>query len=250
MDETHQASVRKILVAIDTSPHGSAALKAATSLATELRAELHGLFIEDMNLIRLAGLPFASEIDCSSGVCRPLDIVAMERTLQTAAEGVRRAISETAQRLRLRWSFRVFRGNVAQTMLTESLEADLILIGREESSLAPWLGTANQGPVMIIDEGARSNDRLFDMAQRLARQYADIIVSLLICESPASRFEHADQTSSFYVQRCSSNFEALSQAVRQWRPQILFVNRSCPLVSELAINGLVTQLPCPLALVQ
>ena len=68
MNDTHEAASRRILVAIDTSPHGSAALEAAARLATELRAELEGLFIEDINLLRLAGLPFAREIQLGDGV--------------------------------------------------------------------------------------------------------------------------------------------------------------------------------------
>lgn len=59
MSEMHEASVMRILVAIDTSPHESAALDAAARLATELRAEPHEVFIEDINLLRFAGLLFA-----------------------------------------------------------------------------------------------------------------------------------------------------------------------------------------------
>ncbi len=61
----------RILVAIDTSPHGRAALEAAADLAAASSAELCGLFVEDLNLLRLAGLPFAHEIEFASATPRP-----------------------------------------------------------------------------------------------------------------------------------------------------------------------------------
>jgi nucleotide-binding universal stress UspA family protein len=191
MSESREASVVSILVAMDTSPHGSAALEVAARLATELRAELHGLFIEDINLLRLAGLPFTREIDYSSGTSRPLDIETMEQSLRTRAEGVRRAIEETAQRMNLRWSFRISRGSLAQMMFTETLEADLLLIGREMDSPTLSPVTAQGGPIMVIDEGSRSSNRLFDTAARLARQHADTIVALVTCDDGKTAGQHA-----------------------------------------------------------
>ncbi len=250
MNETHQASVRRILVAIDTSPFGSAALDAAAMLATELRAELHGLFIEDINLLRLAGLPFASEIDCSSGICRPLDINAMERALRTKAEGVRQAIATTAQRTSLHWSFRVYRGNVAQTVLAESLEADLLLIGRERPSPETSPSRAQRGPVLFVDEGSPSGDRVSDTAHRLARPHADAVVALVASNEPESERRQNELRLPHYSQRCSYNVEDLLEAARHWRPQLLLIDRSSPLISEASITALVARLPCPLALVQ
>jgi nucleotide-binding universal stress UspA family protein len=250
MSESHEAAVRRILVAIDSSPHGSVALEAAARLATELRAELHGLFIEDINLVRLAGLPFAREIDYSSGTSRPLDIETMEQALRARAEGVRLAIAEAAQRTSLHWSFRISRGNLAQTMLAETLEADLLLIGRERDSPASSSATDQGGPIMVIDDGSCSSHRVFDTAARLAHEHADTIVALVTCNDGETASQHAGVSSHFYLQRCSNTVEALLRAVRQWRPQLLLIDRSSAFVTESTISALVTQLPCPLALVQ
>lgn len=249
MSESHEASVRRIHVAIDNSPHGLAALEAAARLAAELRVELHGLFIEDINLLRLAGLPFAREIDYSSGTSHPLDIKTMEHSLRTRAEGVRRAMTEIARRTSLRWSFRISRGSLAQTILTETREADLVIIGREKASPTSLRETALGGPIMIIDEGSRSSGRVFDTATRLARQHADPIVALVTCDGETAG-QHAGMSSPFYVQRCSKSVEALLRAIQQWRPQLLLIDSSSSFVTESTISALVTQLPCPFALVQ
>ena len=250
MSETHQATVRRILLALDTAAHESSALEAAARLATELSAELHGVFIEDSDLFRLAGLPFASEIDYSSGSLRPLDTEAIERALRTRAEGVRRAIAETAERTSISWSFRISRGNVAQTMLSESLEADLLVVGQEQASPTASPVKMSSGPIMVVvDDSSGEESRAFDAAQRLARRSADTIVALIINDSVKS-LDRSGLAAPCYVQRCSGDLAALVQAVRQWRPQLLLVDRTSPLVSATTIKPLLAQLSCPLAVVQ
>src|SRR5512143_1804987 len=51
----------RIWVALDESPRSAAALTAAADLAAGLDAELAGLFVEDISLQHLIGLPFARE---------------------------------------------------------------------------------------------------------------------------------------------------------------------------------------------
>ena len=72
---------RRILVALDASPHSLAALEAAAELAASLRAELIGLFVEDANLLRVAGFPFAREFGAYTAQAREIDAehVARER---------------------------------------------------------------------------------------------------------------------------------------------------------------------------
>jgi K+-sensing histidine kinase KdpD len=46
--------VKRILIALDPSRRGQSALQAAAHLAAGTGAELAGLFVEDINLLRLA----------------------------------------------------------------------------------------------------------------------------------------------------------------------------------------------------
>src|SRR3989304_3336351 len=50
---------KRIVVALDTGSLSRAAIETAARLAIGLRAELEALFVEDVNLRRLAALPFA-----------------------------------------------------------------------------------------------------------------------------------------------------------------------------------------------
>ena len=72
-EEARELVIRRILVALDASRHSLAALEAAAELAARLKAELVGLFVEDIDLLRLAGLPFAREIRYPSAIIQQLD---------------------------------------------------------------------------------------------------------------------------------------------------------------------------------
>ena len=47
-------AIRRILVALDSSPHSMAALETAVELAANLGARIIGLFVEEANLLRAA----------------------------------------------------------------------------------------------------------------------------------------------------------------------------------------------------
>src|SRR5512145_2467442 len=104
--------ISRILLALDASARGLAAMRAASELAAGLRAELDALFVEDTNLLRLAALPFAREVGFSSASGRPLAFEDLERTLRAQAAGIQRLLDEAAQRLHLQFRFNVARGRV------------------------------------------------------------------------------------------------------------------------------------------
>ncbi len=120
--------IRRILVGLDASPGSYAALEAAVRLAAELEAELEGLFVEDVNLLRFAGLPFTRVVDAVSARPRALEPSDLERELKTQAEQARRTLAASAG-TRVSWSFRVVRGRIESEFLAAAREADLVSLG-------------------------------------------------------------------------------------------------------------------------
>jgi len=133
--EERELMIRRILVALDASPPSLAALEAAVELAGRFRAELLGLFVEDVNLLRLAELPFAQEIGFFSATRRKLDTQRIERQFRGQAARIRRVLELIAERMQVNWSFRVARGVIASELLTAASEVDLIILGRGGWSL-------------------------------------------------------------------------------------------------------------------
>lgn len=118
---------RRIVVLLDASAAGKAALAAAAARAAELEAELLAVFVEDVDLLHLAGLPFAREIGFPSATRRELDASAMERALRQIADEARRSVAEIAKRMPLQWSFQIARGALSTQMLAAAAEADLVI---------------------------------------------------------------------------------------------------------------------------
>jgi nucleotide-binding universal stress UspA family protein len=136
---------RRILVALDASSGSLAALEEAAQLASRLEAELSGLFIEDIDLLNLAALPFSREAPTLARTGRMLDPATIERELRCKAGQARRAMERIAQSRHLRWSFRVARGRVETEIKNAAQEVDLVAVGqgmRPLSRSVKWGQTA------------------------------------------------------------------------------------------------------------
>jgi nucleotide-binding universal stress UspA family protein len=129
MNTTNQrAPIRRILLALDTATHSLVAVEAATALAARLDAELHALFVEDINLLRLAALPFARETHLTSATTRRLQDTDMEQALRAEATRAQTIRATVATRLHVRWSFQVTRGQMATQVREAALETDLVAL--------------------------------------------------------------------------------------------------------------------------
>jgi nucleotide-binding universal stress UspA family protein len=154
--------IRRILVALDVSPPSLAALEVAADLAGQLQAELMGLFIEDVNLLKLAQLPFVNEIQYPRAAVQKIDLISMETQLRMVADQARALLRESAERRNLVWNFRVVRGVVANEIQTAAREADLLVLGRisrrlvrsdRVGSTAAAVVNKTKQPVLLLHAG-------------------------------------------------------------------------------------------------
>ena len=158
--------VRRIVVAIDSSSDASAALEEAAGLAARLHAELEGVYVEDINLVRLAGLPVGREIHFLTGKGRDFNADALETETRGQEFAARRAVEAAAARARVTCAFRTARGQVDAEVISAARHGDLLILGIGERS--PWGGVrlgrvaraaAERAPrsVLISKPGARSS---------------------------------------------------------------------------------------------
>ena len=238
----HGISIRRILVALDSSRHSLAALEAAAELAARTEAELFGLFVEDINLLRLARLPFAMQVNATSGAAEPVDAERMERELRGQAAQARRALAAVAERVRLPWSFRVARGEVAAEVIAAAEEVDVITLGKRglangrrlgstahaaltsarRSLLLSQHGSPFRAPVLVVCDGSAGSRDALDVALRLARAAGHPLVVLLVngTDTPALQEELAREIGTQgprlrYQGPYGANALSLSHALRQ-----------------------------------
>jgi len=121
------ARIDRIVVALDAVSENRAAIDTAVRLAVRWRARLHGVFVEDDDLLRLAHLPFARQVSLGAGVER-LTLQQAERQLRAFAEHARRDVAAAATRQNVDWSFAVVRGAAAAGIAAASA-TDFIVAG-------------------------------------------------------------------------------------------------------------------------
>jgi hypothetical protein len=118
--------ISRILVMLAGTPRDAEIIDTAAGLAQRLRAELAGFFVEDPDLMRLAGLPFAREVSLLSAGVHGLDPAAMRRALRRQADAARRMFEQAATKTGLTWSFEDD-GGLPPTSLVVSAERDLLV---------------------------------------------------------------------------------------------------------------------------
>ncbi|MBI3433029.1 MAG: universal stress protein [Hydrogenophilales bacterium] len=258
--------VPRIWVALDESPRSTAALTAAADLAAGLDAELAGLFVEDINLQHLIGLPFAREFSLLSGVGRPLSQDDVERTWRREAETLQRLLAEAAGSLRLRWSFHVARGRVSAEMNTLAQAFDLIVLGRRSGiqvmtvsrTAARHAGNRPRtGPVLVLlDEGSISA-RSLDLGVMLARRHGAELLLLIDAENEdayrvtcaaAQTALKARETSGRCVWLIGINGSKLIQVARREEAGCLVLPDKERFLRTEGLDRVLDEIECPIVL--
>ncbi|GMR18065.1 MAG: universal stress protein [Gammaproteobacteria bacterium] len=121
--------MQRILVALDATAHSEAILNAAASIAESLQAELVGMFIEDIDLLRMVELPVIHEIGFATASRRVLSKEIVSRSMKARAGRASAHLISIAEKHQLQFSFRVARGQMLEEVLAEASENDVVAIG-------------------------------------------------------------------------------------------------------------------------
>jgi nucleotide-binding universal stress UspA family protein len=278
-EQDEQLMIRRILVALDASRHSLAALEAAAELAASLEAELQGLFVEDANLLRLAGLPVAREVQYPFVAPTRLDRARMERALRAQAAQARQALATVSERHHIKWSFRVARGEVVLEVLAAALEADLLTLGKASRPLtrrvrlgstaqaaaegAPCCvlvlqrDVAMQPPVVVTYDGTPTGQKALTMAARLARQQEGILTVMIVAAAPDTAQRLQAEASDLlrrrglmvrYRRLRDAGSATLTHAARAERSGVLVLSGA--ILSQEALQTLLDEVDCPVLLVR
>lgn len=121
---------RRIVVTIDLAAQSAAAFALAAALAKARKRELHGLFIEDTDLLNVARLPFTREFPRLGGPPRALSGVELERFMAREAERSRRELERLAAEYALQWSYASERTSKRQLTRIASGDTDILVISQ------------------------------------------------------------------------------------------------------------------------
>jgi len=215
--------IRRIVVALDPSMPCRAALIAATELASVFKAELTALVVEDINLVRWAGLPNALHFPYISGRAEPLDVITLRRGLRVQAARLRQLLEMAAQRAHVRYSVHEVQGHVTLELLEASKNSDLLIVGRTSrtrcrqarlgstalavASRAPQTvlllqrGRLADRPLIAVYDGSPGGDRTLFVADRLLRELSLSGLTVLLLSDPSETTELVSKAKALLLER-------------------------------------------------
>ena len=190
--------IKHILVALDASEANKSILQAANALADKLNAEVQALFVEDINLLHLAELPFAREMTYGSPTARQLTLADIEKQLNAQVERMRHYVESYSQQGNVKVSFSVTRGRIESEVCTAAELTDLLIVGKNTQLIrhSEKLGKVTQGiitgakcdvlllqygseislPVAVLYDGTEASQRALQMAIQIAKGDDDKLV--------------------------------------------------------------------------
>lgn len=273
--------IRRILVGVDASTHSIAAIDEAVRLAARLHAHLEGVFVEDINLVRLAGLPFASEVTRATALARPIDRPVMDRQLRAVGGIARAALALAAQAAHVTWSFRVVRGRVTHELLDAAQTCDLLTVGlssRDLGSRAAVGSTARAaiaggprsvlllrqgartgGPTVVACDGSEGSIRAASLAYAIEQGDLRRVVLVVLAETAedASRIREAVARAVAPVgarlrMRIAggTSERVICRVVHEEGGGMLAMSASSPLLEPDHLVGLIEGVPCPVLVVR
>jgi hypothetical protein len=273
--------IRRILLALDAVEYNPRLFETATRLAARLDAELRALFVENQNLLRLAALPFAREMRLSSATTHRLQNPDMERALRAQAVRAEQVLSVAADRMKVRWTFHVTRGDIATGVSAELLRTDLVAldlgIGREAlltrasravetlvagaacGALVLFQDSSLQPPFVAVYDGTPASVRGLLLASRLARTDSKQVIVLIAGADEHDRAQRRDEAVAQIVRsgavalpRLLSTLDpaSLANVVRAAHAGTLILPLDSPVLGADAIRSLRQQVECATLLVR
>ena len=150
---------RRVVVAFDWGSENAGAVELVTALAERLRAELKAMFVEDIDLMRLAEHPHVFAFSTLSATGQQLAAEHLRRVLRSRLARSREAIEAAAQRRQLKYAFEVRQGRLLAEALKAAESEDLVILSWTAGGAPASFGTGQAPPMVIARALAEAHAR-------------------------------------------------------------------------------------------
>lgn len=261
-------AVKRILIAVDPCRQNRNALERALLLAGRMRAELIALFVEDENLLRLAGLPFACEVRRSTTLERKLDASQINRTMQRQTSNLRQLIERAAAQHNIQVSVKIVQGRLIATALTAAGNSDIAFLNtidqRDELFTTVQSYQARHSvlqPVLVLYDASSEANRALALAAELSAGESPGLTLVLVTDNPLRVTElqqQAEQLLSGIRSHAKIQYQVIVGDVFQQLPRLisrqgcslLVLPRNHKLLAQSDNDQMLENLGCPLVLVR
>lgn len=269
-----ESEFRRILVAVDTSSHSRAALRAAADLAKKMEANIHGLFVHDETWQQISRLPALRTIDELTGRSSAIEKRALENQIELLKRRLRRQIESISRKHNLSHSWESVQGRVEDAILEASKDVDLITIGRRGSSFPQQkkLGSSAKAiiktadkPILILKKGLMLGENIMSVYDGSEESKRCLRIALSMAEKNDSKLNilvigngpvtDSDKALEEVVAKALVPVEiqlmqkpdtwSFTHAVNRREAGLLVMPKHHPLLKE-NIETVIYQLQCPL----
>ena len=150
--KTKADETQTVLLAADIGNVPVATLDLAVAIASSANSLLQAVFVEDIDLLQLSGLPCSREISLSSAHERPTSSDQMQRSLRAVAQQFRQALEREARAGQVGWSFDYVRGRLRDIGLQRQRLAMYTVLAWPARHRPSLPGTQRVQNVLLLDE--------------------------------------------------------------------------------------------------
>jgi hypothetical protein len=250
----------RIAITLDAFRVSAQALEQAVQLAERMGAQLEGIFIEDIDLIQIAGLPYLKEVRSVSRSENVIDLQRMEQELRVLARRAERLLSEQATRHNVAWSFRTWRGSIDSDLLAADIEADVFALTRlgaalTRSRVLPARSTA----VSALFTGTDASVRALQAAVKLATDPNRELNILLPADGDAEAARLQQMATGqigdaaarvHFIHMADGSLAELMEILTDTNTAVLILERDNKLLQAPSLKHCLDNLNCPLLVVR
>ena len=237
-------------------------------VGAEVGAEVAGLFLEDVDLFRLAELPISREISRFTSQARPLRAAELRRQVRVQAARAERAVQIAAERAGLAWSFQTLRGRLG-TALESAGEVEWVLVSAAQRlvgaaaeiravSRSTGRATGHRAlPIVAVFDGSARATLALRTAMRVAESNRRRLEVLLPAVTDATLTvlrsdvrEVAGEPTLRMTTIPDLESESIAKALRERPAGLLVLAPDAKHVAEPEIRRLLQRIGCPILLVR
>jgi nucleotide-binding universal stress UspA family protein len=255
---------RRITVVFHDKPQSQRLLELGARIASQLQAELEGVFVEDAALYRLAGLPFLRELKRDSFTEERLDAERLRKEWRAMAKLAREALERSATSAGLDWSFRIWHGEFDNDLPNLALESQMLLLGRlatlTPSRFSAMRGGAHTGPLKlgVILDSVTALEKLLEAVGELSRKPEIQLILFLMPDAQESKSgpfeqrlkENDPQHHNIRVQVPDREPATLIASLKAAACDLLMISATSGLLQGQSMKRRLSELPCPVVLVR
>jgi hypothetical protein len=186
-------SLGRITITFAATESQPRSLEAIARLAASFSSEVSGVFIEDLEMLRAARLPFALEVCRATNRVKPADLVEIERSLKQKAVTARQLIADTAEQSGIKWNFKVVRQRTASAVLELAQGTDVIVFSsatskqhrqrvRKEELFHSVHHELNGDSIVALLDNSEAGGKALEFAHKLA-EFRHIPLSAVVIDA-------------------------------------------------------------------